>query len=49
MQDGKEIITFVVYLINQRVYVLGAGQKDVTEVSEEVTSFLNSFRLLDKN
>ena len=46
MQDTDEIITFRVYLIGQRVYVLAAGQKDAKEVSEDVVNFFDSFRLL---
>ena len=46
MRDEDEIIAFRLYLINQRVYVLAAGQKNVRVLSEEVVSFFDSFRLL---
>jgi hypothetical protein len=40
------LITFQVMVINQKVYVLGAGQNNVESVSQDVTNFFNSFRLL---
>lgn len=46
MQDAGETITFRVYLIEQRVYVLAASQKNAEDLSEEVVSFFDSFRLL---
>lgn len=46
MQDGDESITFRVYLIGGRVYVLAAGQKNAQGISSEVVSFFDSFRLL---
>ncbi|PSF31684.1 hypothetical protein C7H19_22360 [Aphanothece hegewaldii CCALA 016] len=45
MQNGNEIISFKVYLINQQVYVLAIGQKNTNAISKEVTSFFDSFEL----
>ena len=47
MKDEDELISFRVYLINNRVYVLAAGQKEQTAtVPETIVSFFDSFRLL---
>jgi hypothetical protein len=46
LQKAGDAIAFRVYLINQRVYVLAADQKNATGLSQEVVGFFNSFRLL---
>jgi hypothetical protein len=46
LNGNNELITFQVMVINQKVYVLGAGQNNVESVSQDVTNFFNSFRLL---
>lgn len=46
MRDDDEIIAFRLALINQRVYVLAANQKETDTLSEDVTNFFDSFRLL---
>jgi hypothetical protein len=46
MQNGDEAITFQVFLVNQRVYVLAADQKEIEGLSTDVANFFNSFRLL---
>ncbi len=46
MQNGEETITFRMYLINQRVYVLAVGQKNSAGTSQDVMNFFDSFRLL---
>lgn len=46
MKDGSEIIGFRLYLIEQRVYVLAAGQKNTDTLSTDANSFFESFRLL---
>lgn len=46
MQNKNEIISFKVYLVNQRVYVLAIGQKNKDAISTEITSFFDSFELL---
>lgn len=43
--SDKEVITFQIYLINQKVYVLAVGNK-VSGYENDITSFFNSFRLL---
>ncbi|HAC65941.1 MAG TPA: hypothetical protein DCF68_21015 [Cyanothece sp. UBA12306] len=47
MTDQDELIGFRVYVINDRVYVLAAGQKNISSLSEEIASFFDSFRLLE--
>ena len=44
MKNEDEFISFRVYLINERVYILAAGQKNVKEDSENTISFFDSFR-----
>ncbi|MGK7938648.1 MAG: hypothetical protein AB4062_00520 [Crocosphaera sp.] len=47
MKDEDELISFRVYLINDRVYVLAGGQKNQTaNITETIVSFFDSFRLL---
>ncbi|MDJ0732003.1 MAG: hypothetical protein QNJ33_18660 [Crocosphaera sp.] len=47
MKDEDELISFRVYIINNRVYVLAAGQNyNNQNMSENIVSFFNSFRLL---
>ncbi|MDJ0508611.1 MAG: hypothetical protein QNJ64_05055 [Crocosphaera sp.] len=47
MKDEDELISFRVYLIDNRVYVLAGGQKNQTaNVPEIIVSFFDSFRLL---
>ncbi|MEB3124002.1 MAG: hypothetical protein VKL41_22590 [Snowella sp.] len=46
LNGNNELITFQVMVINQKVYVLAAGQNNVESVSQDVTNFFNSFRLL---
>ncbi|MGH8000812.1 MAG: hypothetical protein ACREPR_15630 [Brasilonema sp.] len=44
--SSGEAINFRVYLINQRVYVLAASQKNMEGPSQDVVNFFDSFRLL---
>ncbi|MDJ0600222.1 MAG: hypothetical protein QNJ37_15450 [Crocosphaera sp.] len=47
MQNEDELISFRVYLINDKVYVLAAGQNyNNQDISENIVSFFDSFRLL---
>lgn len=46
MKNGDETITFRVYLVKQRVYVLAADQKNTDSLSNDVVNFFNSFRVL---
>lgn len=46
LNGNNELIAFQVMVINQTVYVLAAGQNNVESVSQDVTNFFNSFRLL---
>ncbi len=47
MQGEDEVITFRVYLIKNRVYVLAVGQQNNGSLTEEeITSYFDSFRLL---
>ncbi|MGK7957762.1 MAG: hypothetical protein AB4063_21300 [Crocosphaera sp.] len=47
MKDEDELISFRIYLINNKVYVLAAGQNyNNQNTSENIISFFNSFRLL---
>ncbi len=47
MKDEDELISFRVYLINNKVYVLAAGQNyNNQNTSENIISFFDSFRLL---
>lgn len=46
LQSAKEIITFRAYLVEQRVYVLGARYPNASDLSRRVAGFLNSFQLL---
>lgn len=46
MKDQDELISFRLYLINQRIYILAAGQNQNHEnVSKNILSFFDSFRL----
>jgi hypothetical protein len=45
LKKDQEVIYFQVYVINQRIYVLGVNQK-ASGGEENITSFFNSFRLL---
>ncbi len=47
MTDKDELIGFRVYLIDNRVYILAAGQKNIDTLSQEIMSFFDSFRLLE--
>ena len=46
LQDNSETITFRIYLIEQRLYVLGASQQIEQYQKEKKLIFFNSFRLL---
>jgi tRNA G37 N-methylase TrmD len=46
IRDGNEILTFQIYAIGQRVYILAAGEKQAQTLSEAAINFFNSFRLL---
>lgn len=46
MEKDGEIITFKIYLIGSRVYVLAASQEESSQISDDVISFFDSFRLL---
>jgi hypothetical protein len=47
LQGEEETITYRVYLIGQRVYLLAVGQKNTEKVSQEAINFFDSFRLLE--
>ncbi|MGK7886281.1 MAG: hypothetical protein AB4057_16865, partial [Crocosphaera sp.] len=47
MKDEDELISFRVYLINDRVYILAGGQSyNNQSISENIVSFFDSFRIL---
>ncbi|WP_009543642.1 hypothetical protein [Crocosphaera subtropica] len=47
MENEDELISFRVYLINDRIYVLAAANKNQTDtISETIISFFDSFRIL---
>jgi hypothetical protein len=46
MENQGEMITFRLSIINQRVYVLAASQKETNQIAQDVQNFFNSFRLL---
>ena len=47
MKDEDELISFRVYLIDNRVYVLAGGQSyNNQNISENIVSFFDSFRIL---
>jgi hypothetical protein len=46
LANGKEMIAFRVYLVKDKVYVLAVDQKSKMELSEDILSFFNSFRIL---
>ncbi len=46
VEDNSESITFRIYLIEQRLYVLGVSQKTEEKQLERTAIFFNSFRLL---
>jgi hypothetical protein len=46
MQNDQETISFQIYLVNQKVYVLAVGNK-AGGYEEEIASFFDSFRLLN--
>ncbi|WP_275265860.1 hypothetical protein [Gloeothece citriformis] len=41
------MITFRLYLIEQRLYVLAASQEKPGQIEQSVLSFFDSFRLLN--
>jgi hypothetical protein len=47
LQGEDETITYRVYLIGQRIYLLAVGQKNTAEVSSEAVNFFDSFQLLE--
>ncbi|MCU0536748.1 MAG: hypothetical protein MUD14_22905 [Hydrococcus sp. Prado102] len=47
LQGEDETITYRVYLIGQRIYLLAVGQKNTEEVSSEAVNFFDSFQLLE--
>jgi hypothetical protein len=47
MKQNNELISFHLYLINQRIYILAAGQKNTETISTNILSFFDSFRLLN--
>jgi len=46
LRQADEMITFRIYLIEQRLYVLGASQPFTETIPEAVSGFLDSFQLL---
>ncbi|MDJ0659546.1 MAG: hypothetical protein QNJ42_08645 [Crocosphaera sp.] len=47
MKNEDELISFRVYIINSKVYVLAVGQNDNNQnISEKIVSFFDSFRLI---
>ena len=46
MENAQETITFRIYLIKEKIYILGARQQNYQGISDEVAGFLDSFRLL---
>lgn len=46
LQNANETIIFRIYLGRQRLYILASSQQDNESLSQEVTTFLNSFQLL---
>lgn len=46
LKGDEEIITFRVYLINSKLYILAVGRPDQNHLSQEIISYFNSFRLL---
>ena len=47
MQDDREVLSFHLYAINQRVYVLAVGDKQSQIPSEIAQNYFSSFRLLN--
>lgn len=47
LQSADETITFRTYLVQKRLYALGAKYRNASSVSKQVAAFLNSFQLLD--
>lgn len=48
LNQADELISFRVYLINQRLYILAARQNDAAETTSDIVlSFFDSFRLLN--
>ncbi|MEA5532921.1 hypothetical protein [Crocosphaera sp. XPORK-15E] len=48
MKHENELISFRVYLINQKLYVLAAGQNNnIENISSNMLNFFDSFRLLN--
>jgi hypothetical protein len=47
LQDSEETITFRVYLIDEKVYVLGASQLEEGELSPAASAFFNSFESIE--
>lgn len=45
MTAQDELISFRIYLINNLVYILAAGQQNKDSLSPEIVSFFDSFRL----
>lgn len=46
LQSAKETITFRAYLVEDRLYTLGARYPNANSLSRQVAGFLNSFQLL---
>ena len=46
LQNSGETITFKVYLIDRRIYLLGASQSEADELSKQAIAFFDSFKLL---
>lgn len=46
LQRSGELLTFRVYLVKQRLYILAASQKNPQSLAEDIVKFFDSFRLL---
>lgn len=46
MKNDEEAISFQIYLVNKKVYVLAVSTKN-NNYQQEITSFFNSFRLIE--
>ena len=47
MKQGEEIITFRIYVVGLKVYVLGVSQTEANQLNEEINNFFGSFQLLE--
>lgn len=47
MENQGEMITFRIYVIDKRIYVLAASQKETNEIAKNVQEFFDSFRILN--